>query len=58
MFKTKAVRVQAISRRSPESLRAYRKLQIETPVLDDLVVDGMLEFCMPGMTQEYDKLVQ
>jgi len=58
MFQTKADGVQAASSRSLESMRAYRKFQIEAPVKDDLVVDGLLEFCRPDMAREYDKLMQ
>jgi tetratricopeptide (TPR) repeat protein len=58
LFRAKAVRTQEALRRSPESLRASRRLQIQTPVPDDLVVQGLLQFCLPSMTREYEKLVQ
>jgi tetratricopeptide (TPR) repeat protein len=58
MFRTRAARTDAASRRSPESLRASRRLQIQTPVPDDLVVEGLLQFCTPLMTREYETLVR
>jgi tetratricopeptide (TPR) repeat protein len=58
MFQMKADGVRAASSRSLESMRAYRKFQIAAPVKDDLVVNGLLEFCRPDITREYDKLMQ
>ena len=57
MFRNKAARTQASRLWSPGSLRASRRLQIQSPVHDDLVVSGLLVFCMPEMTRAYDRLV-
>jgi tetratricopeptide (TPR) repeat protein len=58
MFHTKATRIQTAIRRSPESLRAYRKFKVEAAVPDDLAVEGLLQFCLPDMTREYARIVQ
>lgn len=58
MFYAKAFRIQNALRRTPASLRAFREFRVEATVPDDLVVDGLLRFCAPDMTSEYDKVVQ
>lgn len=57
LFLIKAERTRAALLRTPESLRVPHKFGIKTFVRDDAVVNGLIDFCLPTLTLEFEKVV-
>ena len=53
-FLRDAVRVQRQRRSSEASQRAWRQFGIHSPVPDDLVIEGLLDFCLPDIRRQFE----